>query len=398
MTSSLPDFFVIVLLCGDSSILCAQNALKTPDPKPAETVKAATAEDFNPKALWDGRKLVPFRALDFPKMVPVSEAGFLGDGDYILAVSEHGESRAYPTRFIWWHHVINDKIGKLESGGEEEVAITYCSVCNTGIRYDRTLDGKPVKLDFHGLYNGVVTLCERESASVFLQADGRFVTGNLSGKVLRAGPVLDTTWGQWKKLHPDTLVMSPDSPDQKYYNPKNRPEPRGHDSFPSPFFQSSMTRTDKRLPFFEKVLGVAMTGPDGKVTRRAYPLKVVKAAGFAVNDVFGSNSVAVLLEPESMTAVAVLSQLDGRKLTFESRAAPDGGPKIFDKETGTRWNIEGRGEEGPLKGRSLARLNSHLSQWYGWVAYFPETGIYGRTDPPQSENITVSEPRKGEKP
>ena len=44
-------------------------------------------------------------------------------------------------------------------------AVTYCSVCNTGIRYDLSLAGKPIKLDFYGLYNGVVTLCDRGSES-----------------------------------------------------------------------------------------------------------------------------------------------------------------------------------------------------------------------------------------
>ena len=68
----------------------------------------------------------------------------------------------------------------------------------------------------------------------------------------------------------------------------------------------------------------------------------------------------------------------------------DGSAAIYDRETGTRWNIEGKGEEGPLAGKSLLRLPNHLSQWYGWVAYFPQTTIYGRADPPQT--ITPIDP------
>jgi hypothetical protein len=49
-------------------------------------------------ALWDGRKIVPFRALDNPPMVAAAGAGFLGDEDYVLGVTLNGESRAYPTR------------------------------------------------------------------------------------------------------------------------------------------------------------------------------------------------------------------------------------------------------------------------------------------------------------
>jgi hypothetical protein len=95
-------------------------------------------------------------------MVRASEADFLDENDYVLGVAANGDSRAYPTRFIWWHHVINDLIGKADAGGALPIAVTYCSVCNTGIRYDRRLEGRPRELDFYGLYNGVVALCDRD--------------------------------------------------------------------------------------------------------------------------------------------------------------------------------------------------------------------------------------------
>ena len=70
------------------------------------------APDIKPDALWDGRKMVPFRAIDNPPMVPAAEASvFLADDEYVLGVTINGESRAYPTRFVWWHHVVNDTVG-----------------------------------------------------------------------------------------------------------------------------------------------------------------------------------------------------------------------------------------------------------------------------------------------
>jgi hypothetical protein len=90
-----------------------------------------------------------------------------------------------------------------------------------------------------------------------------------------------------------------------------------------------------------------------------------------------------------MTATAFSRRLDSRTLQFDLRKQPDGGSGIFDQQTGTRWNIEGQGEAGPLKGRSLDPVENHLSQWYGWVAYFPDTSIYGQSDPPQPVDLTV---------
>lgn len=332
--------------------------------------------DFDPKALWDGRKIAPFKGLDNPKMIKAAEADLLDD-DYVLGVTVNGESRAYPTRYVWFHHVVNDKIG------DAPFAVTYCSVCNTGIRYDLRLDGKTLSLDFYGLYSGVVALYDRETESVWPQAEGRAVLGPLAGKQLKIQPLLDTTWKEWKKLHPDTLVMSPDTAFARYYSPKDRPESRDYQKFPAPFFRPTVHRGDKRLPPFDKVLGVAIPGASDIVIRRAYPIKALKEAGNVVNDAVEGKPIAVFLNADVVSANAVSRVLDGKTLTFEARKLDGGGTGFFDKETGTRWSLEGKGEEGPLAGKTLTAVENHLSQWYGWAAFFPDTSIYGRTDAPQ---------------
>lgn len=375
-----------LLLLGGSLPAQIKSSDGLPGVKADAPASAKVLSSIKAEALWDGRKIVPFKAMDFPKMVKASAADFLEEGDYVLGVSVGGVSRAYPTRFIWFHHVVNDKVPDATTGRDILYAVTYCSVCNTGIRYDSLVNGKAVRLDFYGLYNGVVALCERETESVFLQASGEFVTGSLAGAELAPGALLDTTWAEWKKLHPDTLVMSPDTPFSKFYNPKEKPEPRGYTNFPAPFFLPTVTRGDKRLPPFEKVLGVALrpSGEDStnaRPLRRAYPVKALRDAGGVVNDTLSDVPVAVLFEPDSAAANAVCRRLEGRTLTLAVRQG-----RFYDDETGTRWSLEGRGEKGPLAGKMLPRIDNHLSQWYGWVAYFPETSIYGRTDPPQPGN------------
>lgn len=339
-----------------------------------ETAKQSPG--FDAKALWDGRKIAPFKGLDNPKMLKASEAD-VDDGEYVLGITVNGESRAYPTRYVWWHHVVNDRVGDMP------FAITYCSVCNTGIRYDLKLEDKTLSLDFYGLYSAVVALYDRETETVWAQASGEGMLGPLAGKKLKSQPLLDTTWGEWKKLHPDTLVMSGDTPFARFYRPKDRPENRDYKSFPAPFFAPTLRRGDKRLPPFDKVLGVAVTGDGEKVTRRAYPVAALKEAGAALNDTVDGQPIAVFFNPEVVSAFAVSRVLEGQTLTFEARKLDTGGEGIFDKETGTRWSLEGRGESGPLAGKQLTPVESHLSQWYGWAAFYPETTIYGRTDPPQ---------------
>jgi hypothetical protein len=339
----------------------------------ARAQQGPIAPDIKREALWDGRKIVPFKALDNPPTVASSEAGpFLGDEEYVLGITVNGESRAYPTRFAWFHHIINDTVGKVP------VAITYCSVCNSGMAFDRTLDKSPVLIDFYGLYNGIACYSERATGSVLLQLDGRFVTGALLGKTLKVLPVLDTTWGKWKALHPDTRLMSPETEFQRAYRPKGNAEMRGYDRFPLPFFKQSMTRTDKRLPLFDKVLAVSVGEK-----RRAYPVASLTVEDGVINDTLGDLPIAVLFEPETATAIALAREIDGKSLTFVRKKLDDGTGAFVDRQTGTRWNIAGKGEAGPLAGKQLTVLDNHLSQWYGWSAYFPDTSIYGRSDPPQ---------------
>lgn len=387
VTTTLRLLTALCLVMPLAIAVHAQEKPTDPPVPPAERLKEPVAPDIKQEAVWDGRKLVPFKALDDPKMVAAKEADFLDDTDYVLGVSEEGASKAYPTRYVWFHHVINDKIGK--PGQETPIAVTYCSVCNTGIRYNTQAHGKTLKLDFYGLYNGVVCLCERESEGVFLQVDGRIINGPLLGTQLKLGSLLDTTWGNWKRLHPETVVMSPETPFQKFYRPKGSPEPRGYTTFPRGYFRPTVTRTDKRLPPFEKVLAVTLTEEgksDAAPLHRAYPVTALKEAHNSVNDILGTTPVAILLEPDTLTASALMRTLDGKTLTFEARKTDGDRVAFYDKETGTRWNIEGLAEEGPLAGKTLRRLDNHLSQWYGWSAYFPDTTLFGHTDTPQPGN------------
>jgi hypothetical protein len=40
-----------------------------------------------------------------------SEAGFVDDGDIVMAVESNGESAAYPIRLMAYHHIVQDTVG-----------------------------------------------------------------------------------------------------------------------------------------------------------------------------------------------------------------------------------------------------------------------------------------------
>jgi hypothetical protein len=285
-------------------------------------------------------------------------------------------------------------------------------VCNTGIRFDPVLNGKPLAFDFYGLYNGVVTMTDRATGSVWLQVGGRAVKGSLCGVTLKTAPLMDTTWKRWKELHPDTLVMSPKTPYREFYDPKGIRTPRGFSEFPSPYFQQSMAqsikRQDKRLPAFDMVLAVKISVQEGlpeeaaleeealletshpdpreKLYYRAYPIKTLRKLPGVVNDTLGEQPLSIFFEADTGTATAFSRLLDGQLLTFEVRKRVGSRPLIYDKETGSRWTIEGKAVSGTWAGRELTRLDSYMSEWYGWASYFPQTTIYGQGNRPPANS------------
>jgi hypothetical protein len=76
---------------------------------------------------------------------------------------------------------------------------------------------------------------------------------------------------------------------------------------------------------------------------------------------------------EVPSATAYDRRLDGKIMRFALR---DG--HIVDKQSGTRWNLFGTGIDGPLSGRQLEPAPGGIHFAFAWLAFNPESQIYGR--------------------
>jgi hypothetical protein len=89
------------------------------------------------------------------------------------------------------------------------VAITYCPLCGTGIAYERTINNEPVEFGVSGLlYNSDLVMYDRKTDTLWDQVTGWAIIGELTGMRLKQVPIDTVTWGDWKKLYPDTKVLS----------------------------------------------------------------------------------------------------------------------------------------------------------------------------------------------
>ena len=145
-------------------------------------------------------------SIDQPKFVSASEASFMQDDDIVLAVSHQGVERAYPTRILVFHEIVNDTVAGIP------ITISYCPLCGSGLAFRRVLDGKTIEFGVSGLlHNSDLIMYDRSSESLWQQIEGRAFAGPMRGRQLETFPMTMATWKQWREAHPQTQVLSTDT-------------------------------------------------------------------------------------------------------------------------------------------------------------------------------------------
>lgn len=306
-----------------------------------------------------------FQALSDPKVIPAARLTELDDDEEVLGLTLNGQSRAYPARFIAWHHIVNDTLGG------RPVAVTYCSVCNTGVAYDPVVDGRRRLFNVFGLYRGVMAMYDPSNDTVWSHIAGEALLGPDKGKTLTALPVINTTWGAWKRLHPDTTTPAWDTPFRRYYGQRIV---SGHAGLPPMFPATLQGLRDDRLTPNALVLGVRV---DGQI--RAYPFDALDKANGVVQETLGKTPIVALYAADTRTGAAFDRRLDGKTLDF-TRASDMPG-QFLDRDTQSHWTVEGHCVAGTLVGKQLTRVFSLQAEWYGWSAYFPQTTVYSASSP-----------------
>ncbi len=309
---------------------------------------------------WGGVKVNGIPPLDHPKHVAAGDARYLDESDIVFGFYLHGEARAYPKRILAWHELARDRVGGVE------LTIVYCTLCGTVIPYESVAGGKLRTLGTSGLlYRSNKLMFDEETKSLWSTLEGKPVVGALagSGLRLRALPVVTTTWGEWRREHPLTTVLSLDTGYQRDY----REGAAYRDYFSHDALMFPVSQSDSRLSNKAEVLVLRLTAPDGG---RPQPLAV--AADFLRrNRIFhasqAGHDLVVLTSPTGANRV-----YDSRGVRF--RRFLDGA-RIED-EVGRAWRITEEaliGEGGGAPPLRLARIPAQRAFWFGWFAQFPDT-------------------------
>ena len=307
-----------------------------------------------------------FVALDAPATAGASDANGLRDTDEVIGVEINGQARAYPTRIVGWHHIVNDVVGEVP------IAVSYCSICSCGVAFRNSPGSDPVLFGFEGAWQGTLMLYDRQTGSTWLQMTGECIDGPQLGEKIDLLHPAVVSWGTWRKSHPGTDVVVVDDRTERTLS---REEARAGSSGLAPEMRPTIEDRNTAVNFFELVYGIQVEG-----TAIAFPASKLLGVNLAECVIEGV-PVVVAGDPNRNTAlVGFHACVDGQRIRF-SRMSSTG---LVEATTGSIFDLSGVCQQGPMAGTQLEPIGFR-TEWYGWYASHPHTQIWNADNPESAE-------------
>jgi hypothetical protein len=263
----------------------------------------------------------------------------------VIGIVNNGEAKAYPIRFLGFHHQVQDTIGG------KQVIVTYCTVCRTGRVFEPVVNGKHEQFRLVGMDHFNAMFEDKTTKSWWQQETGEAITGKLKGQQLPEVFSTQTSLAKWLLLNPNSLIMQPDSAFVKSYDTTMKYE--------SGKSKNSLTKTDS-LSWKDKswVIGVKA----GK-ERKAYDWNRLKTERI-IHDNINSTPLVIVLAKDNKS--------------FFALERPDANGKISLSNDTILYNnhhyrIDGKGIDTSY---SLKPLPAYQEFWHSWRTFNPGTKKY----------------------
>ncbi|NIC00844.1 DUF3179 domain-containing (seleno)protein [Halobacterium sp. R2-5] len=152
-------------------------------------------------------------ALNAPDFLPGGDADYLDDEDTVFGFEIEGAQYAVPREVLFPHELLNVTLDGVP------VSLTYCTLCNAPILYDRRVDaGDHDVLTFGStgmLASGNKVMYDEETETLWDQHAGVPTAGRYletdPDLVLDQFAVTQTTWGEWRAEYPETRALDSDT-------------------------------------------------------------------------------------------------------------------------------------------------------------------------------------------
>jgi hypothetical protein len=304
---------------------------------------------------WGGVRQDGIPPLRSPEMISAAEAKYLDDDNVVFGLDVNGDVRAYPKRILAWHELFTDEIGGVPVAG------VYCTLCGTVILYETELDGVQYELGTSGfLYRSNKLMYDRATQSLWNTIWGRPAIGPLAQEPiqLKRRSVVTTTWGEWRRRHPTTRVLSLNTGHRRDYS-----EGAAYrEYFATDDLMFNVPKLDRRLKNKDEVLTLVL---DEEAARPLAISADFLAKNKVHHDRIGDVAFVVLTDRSGANRAY---RTDGLRFTSWDldRQAKD--------EEGATWTL-GENRLVASDGRQLERLPAQRAFWFGWYAAFPNTRL-----------------------
>jgi hypothetical protein len=304
---------------------------------------------------------MPYTAIQTPEFVTASEATFLQNDDILLGVASGNVAKAYPAADLAQHGAVSDAVP------DGPISVTWCGVCNTGLVFRAEVKGRRLHFQYDRMVGANEVQKDFETGTSWQQATGEAIDGPLKGTRLQLYPVVRTTWGEWRKRFPNTLVLKPlPGYADVMAGMSTRIKAATRDATATA--PKGALTLDERLPARETIAGIGI-GRDAV----AFPFSALRIAR-VVNERVGGVPILVVHQPSSDTTTAFDARAKGKALRFEAANAE--ASSLVDLDTHSTWNAYGLSVEGPLKGTQLKQVMLVPQFWFAWSQFRPGTRVF----------------------
>jgi hypothetical protein len=226
--------------------------------------------------------------------------------------------------------------------------------------YARSFGKQTITLLVSGkLWRNSLIMQDEETGTLWSHVSGEGLEGPHEGERLETLPMVQSTWGEWRRAHPETKVLrkSEAVSGSHYEGYFTNPDRVG-------IFRSRYN--EERLPAKSRVFGLS-SGP--------HALAIAEARltpDEPLNLSLDGRPVVVYRSSDGGTR-AFAASLSGVELRFEYDGKKRG---IRDGASGTMWDLSrGVGVSGKYKGRRLEELQVLRAFWFAWSSFYPNTAV-----------------------
>jgi hypothetical protein len=277
------------------------------------------------------------------------------EGEPVIGFVLGDQARAYSTNQLNDHEMVIDEVAGVP------ILVTYCPLCRTGIVYDRRVHGEVLDFGHRGwIYQKSFLFYDDKTDSLWVQATGKAIHGAYKGQQLERLPSTQTTWGQWRRQHPKTLVLG-QRPDEKINAALDKYEE---------YYRRGGSLEDKNAGPLHFGLAVL-----ARSAAKLYPFSELAKKPFVV-DWVGKVPVLIIFHEASGTAQAFERLRKGLEIRFDQPEVTKT-DVLFKDRMGSTWSgLTGECLEGPLQGFHLKQLDTTKFVEENWKLHYPEAPVY----------------------